>query len=132
MKEKEKGWLRRLLALPLGRCLPEIALCMLLCCLLTGYVVMTLMQREQHRQDTFAVYMQEHGQSVQAASAAPPQADSDGDSAETAADTSVQLYATPGGQRYHYDSACPGENAQAITWDEATRRGLTPCKKCAQ
>lgn len=108
---------------------------MLLCCLLTGYVVMTLVQKEQHRQDTFAVYMQEHGQSVQAASAAPPQSDSGEASAETAADasdTSVQLYATPGGQRYHYDSACPGENAQPITWDEASQRGLTPCKRCAK
>lgn len=131
MKEKEKGWLQRLLAQPLGRCLPEIALCTLLCCLLTGYVVMTLTQREQHRQDTFDVYIQEHGQSVQAASAAPPSHSGTAD-ADVPVDKSVQLYATPGGQRYHYDAACPGENAQAITWDEATQRGLTPCQRCVK
>ena len=57
-----KEWLAKLMAVPLGRCLPEIALCMLVCCMLTGYIVLHLEQKEQYRQDTFEVYLQEHGQ----------------------------------------------------------------------
>ena len=57
-----KEWLAKLMTVPLGRCLPEIALCMLVCCMLTGYIVLHLEQKEQYRQDTFEVYLQEHGQ----------------------------------------------------------------------
>lgn len=149
-----KEWLERLLSIPLGRCLPEIALCILLCCMLTGHVVLRMEQKEQYRQDTFEVYMQEYGQSVQereaedpqlqTAAVTPPLSDSaavsDEDDTEALAETSadvpvapsVQLYATPSGKRYHYDPACPGKNGQEITWDEASQRGLTPCKKCAK
>ena len=45
-----KEWLAKLMAVPLGRCLPEIALCMLVCCMLTGYIVLHLEQKEQYRQ----------------------------------------------------------------------------------
>lgn len=146
-----KEWLQRLLALPLGRCLPEIALCILLCCVLTGFVVMRLEQKEQYRRDTFEVYLQEHGQSagmedadipeVQTAAVTPSLTDSgtkpdeaDGadDVASVTVDESVTIYATPSGKRYHYDAFCPGKNGQQITWDEALSRSLTPCKKCVK
>lgn len=146
-----KALLRRVLALPLGQCLPAIAVCMLLCCVLTGFIVMRMEQKEQYRQDTFEVYLQEHGQSaeteetdlpeVQTAAVTPSLTDSDTaegvqeevDAAVSAmVDESVTIYATPSGERYHYDAACPGKNGQQITWDEALSRGLTPCKKCVK
>lgn len=66
-----KEWLAKLMAVPLGRCLPEIALCMLVCCMLTGYIVLHLEQKEQYRQDTFEVYLQEHGQQDSTAQTEP-------------------------------------------------------------
>lgn len=137
-----------ILALPLHRCLPTIALCILLCCMLTGYAVLYMEQRAQYRWDTFDVYMQEHAQpsaetsplpEMQTAAVVPETTDGADPEQETIpeavtdmAGSPVQLYATPSGARYHYDAACPGENAQEITWDEASRRGLTPCKRCAK
>lgn len=59
------------MTVPLGRCLPEIALCMLVCCMLTGYIVLHLEQKEQYRQDTFEVYLQEHGQQDSTAQTEP-------------------------------------------------------------
>lgn len=140
-KNTIKNWTARLLALPLGRCLPAIGLCLLLCCMVTGYTVLRLEQKEQYRQDTIVVY-----QSQPQTSAAAPQLPQKSAAVLTeATDTettgveevapAVQpgaegLYATPSGKRYHYDAACPGKNSQAITWEEARQRGLTPCKKC--
>lgn len=66
-----KEWLAKLMTVPLGRCLPEIALCMLVCCMLTGYIVLHLEQKEQYRQDTFEVYLQEHGQQDSTAQTEP-------------------------------------------------------------
>ena len=149
-----KEWLAKLMAVPLGRCLPEIALCMLVCCMLTGYIVLRLEQKEQYRQDTFEVYLQEHGQQTSAAHTEPPQTEPEVTvpqkgvtmpSDETALpdeevtepketttpERAEHVYASPSGKRYHYDAACPGKNGQEITWDEVERRGLTPCKKCA-
>lgn len=150
-----KEWLAKLMAVPLGRCLPEIVLCMLVCCMLTGYIVLRLEQREQYRQDTFEVYLQEHGQQASAAQAEPPQTESEIAAAPeethvaeeetarpdeevtepeetTALERAERVYASPSGKRYHYDAACPGKNGHEITWNEVERRGLTPCKKCAQ
>ena len=42
------------------------------------------------------------------------------------------LYATPSGKKYHYDKDCGGKNSKAITWEEAQKRNLEPCQKCAQ
>ena len=150
-----KERLAKLMAVPLGRCLPEIALCMLVCCMLTGYIVLRLEQKEQYRQDTFEVYLQEHGQQASAAQMEPPQTQPEVDvpqeESNAPSDKTVlpdeevaepeetvtperaeHVYASPSGKRYHYDAACPGKNGQEITWDEVERRGLTPCKKCAQ
>lgn len=51
------------------------------------------------------------------------------------ANTSVNnydtVYITPTGKRYHKNKSCSGKNAQQSTLDNATAKGLTPCKKCA-
>lgn len=41
------------------------------------------------------------------------------------------VYKTPTGKRYHYDLDCAGVNGTPTTVADATRMGLTPCKKCA-
>ncbi len=41
------------------------------------------------------------------------------------------VYATPSGSRYHLKSTCGGSNSSQIALDEALKRDLTPCKKCA-
>lgn len=43
---------------------------------------------------------------------------------------SIQVYVTPTGKKYHYDSSCNGGNYSPSTLREAQDRGLTPCKKC--
>lgn len=40
------------------------------------------------------------------------------------------VYATPRGERYHYEADCGGKNSTEITWDAVDRRGLTPCGTC--
>lgn len=43
------------------------------------------------------------------------------------------VYATPSGKRYHYEEYCANgkkKNSVEITWDDVTRRGLTPCQTC--
>lgn len=137
-----KSWMARLLAQPLGRCLPAIGLCLLLCCMVTGYTVLRLEQREQYRQDTIVVYQSQPQPSAAPTSQSPQKSASvpteTPDTAVTGAEETTQaaqpgtggLYASPSGKRYHYDAACPGKNSQPITWDEAQQRGLTPCKKC--
>lgn len=166
-QKKKRRWLtpkelwERVLAMSVGDCLPWIAACMLLCSIATGYTVLWLEQKEQHRMDTFEVYRQEYkkwvidaaaeelAQEQQAAeeAAAAAAAENDqvpedtqaleqgtADTTQEAADPPVQeqrVYASPSGKRYHYDAACPGKNGQEITWDEVERRGLTPCQKCA-
>lgn len=145
----------RVLNMTVGDCLPWIAACILLCSIGTGYAVLFLEQKEQYRQDTFEVYLQEHGQQAAAVSTEPPQTTQEkkpspaatvpdeeqspeqeaGETQQEPSDTSAQtehVYASPSGKRYHYDAVCPGKNGQEITWDEVERRGLTPCKKCAQ
>ncbi len=47
-------------------------------------------------------------------------------------DTSGTVYVTPTGKRYHLDPDCGGKNSRPATLNDATGRGLTPCKKCAQ
>lgn len=41
------------------------------------------------------------------------------------------VYITPTGRRYHYDGNCNGGTYIPSTLQEALRRGLTPCSKCA-
>lgn len=45
--------------------------------------------------------------------------------------TSVTVYITPTGKRYHYSKSCAGKNAMARDLDAVTG-SYTPCKKCAQ
>lgn len=45
--------------------------------------------------------------------------------------TSRTVYITPTGKRYHFDSNCNGGTYIPSTLQEALRRGLTPCNKCA-
>lgn len=130
-----KVLLQKLLAVPLGRCLPEIALCLLLCCVATGYIVLRVEQKEQYYRDTFEVYLQEHGHQAVTAQTAPPQSEpaqaaQEEVTASVEPSDAVHIYAAPSGKRYHYDAACAGKNGQEITWAEAQQRGLTPCKKC--
>ena len=42
----------------------------------------------------------------------------------------VRLYATPTGERYHYEGSCNGGTYYPTTLAEITGRGLTPCDKC--
>ena len=59
------------------------------------------------------------------------------ESANTDAITSAPVvggavYRTPSGRRYHLDPDCGGKNSYAVTLEQATAAGLTPCQKCAQ
>lgn len=125
-----KALLQKLLAVPLGRCLPEIALCLLLCCVATGYIVLRVEQKAQYHRDTFEVYLQEHGQQAVIAQTEPAQAAQEEVTAPLEPSDAEHIYAAPSGKRYHYDAACSGESGQEITWAEAQQRSLTPCKKC--
>lgn len=42
----------------------------------------------------------------------------------------TKLYATPTGERYHYDGSCNGGTYYETSLAEITGRGLTPCDKC--
>lgn len=69
-----------------------------------------------------------------AAAEAAAQAAAEQQAAEQAAaaqTNSRMVYVTPTGKRYHYSASCAGKNATEATLDQATARGLTPCKKCA-
>lgn len=44
--------------------------------------------------------------------------------------TTVQIYVTRTGSKYHYDSTCNGGTYYLSTLAEALARGLTPCNKC--
>lgn len=146
IREALKAWLKRLLALPLGQCLPALALCLLLCCTVTGFAVLRMEQKTQFRRDTIVVVQPQDqltaSQTTQKAAPAPTVADEpEGEKApaameeqkeETAAPRTELVYASPSGKRYHYDPICPGKNGQEVTWDEVERRGLTPCKKCVK
>ncbi len=46
--------------------------------------------------------------------------------------TGDTVYCTPTGKRYHRDIDCGGKNSSPININDAIKRGLTPCKKCAQ
>lgn len=35
-------------------------------------------------------------------------------------------------KRYHYEAECAGKYSHEITWDEVSRRGLTPCGNCVE
>ncbi len=50
----------------------------------------------------------------------------------TAEENGTVVYVTPTGKRYHLIATCGGKNSTAATLEQALRRGLTPCKKCAQ
>lgn len=45
-------------------------------------------------------------------------------------DTSPTVYVTPYGDKYHFSSACAGNNATATTQNKAIRTGKDRCKKC--
>ena len=51
---------------------------------------------------------------------------------ETADAYEWTVYITKSGKRYHQDPNCGGKNAWATTLEDAKKRGLTPCQKCAQ
>lgn len=42
----------------------------------------------------------------------------------------INLYATPAGEKYHYDGSCNGGTYYQTTLAEITGRKLTPCDKC--
>lgn len=46
-------------------------------------------------------------------------------------DTSRTVYVTPYGEKYHFSSACAGENATATTLNKAKASGKDACGKCA-
>lgn len=45
-------------------------------------------------------------------------------------ETSIIVYTTPTGKKYHYNKSCAGKNAIQSTKEKAVNIGLTPCKKC--
>ncbi len=46
--------------------------------------------------------------------------------------TSLEVYRTPSGKRYHLDAECGGKNSYSVTMYEALNAGLSPCSKCAK
>lgn len=40
------------------------------------------------------------------------------------------VYATPSGEKYHYEEKCGGKNSVEITWSDVDRRHLEPCGTC--
>ncbi len=40
------------------------------------------------------------------------------------------VYASPSGEKYHYEADCAGVNSVEITWDQVSRRHLDPCGTC--
>jgi len=53
------------------------------------------------------------------------------DPGNSSAGITGQLYATKSGECYHYIESC-AQNAKPITLEEAQRRHLRPCEKCAR
>ena len=47
-------------------------------------------------------------------------------------ESSVTVYRTSSGKRYHLDPDCGGKNSYAVSLQDAKDAGLTPCQKCAQ
>ena len=50
----------------------------------------------------------------------------------SSASQSKTVYVTKTGKKYHYNGSCNGGTYYASTLEEAKRRGLTPCEKCAK
>lgn len=46
--------------------------------------------------------------------------------------TTHTIYVTRTGKKYHYDGHCNGGTYYESTYEEATRRHLTPCEKCVK
>lgn len=44
--------------------------------------------------------------------------------------TSITVYITPTGSKYHFDSHCNGGSYSATTLESAKNSGYTPCGKC--
>ena len=42
------------------------------------------------------------------------------------------IYRTPTGKKYHFDAECGGKYSFAVTLEQATNSGLSPCSKCAK
>lgn len=49
----------------------------------------------------------------------------------TSAKDLESVYRTPGGNKYHRDAKCGGDNAYSVQYGQAVKDGLQPCKKCA-
>lgn len=116
----------------LRRWAPWMGVCAIVLFMVVGGAMVAVQQREEYRASSFDAYLEEvtAQRTAQAETEEPPVE-------EPQMPSPVQLegaqavYAAPSGKRYHFDSACPGENGREITWDEVAARGLTPCKKCA-
>lgn len=123
---KLRGWLRRWA--------PWMGVCAIVLFMVAGGAMVAAQQQEEYRASSFDAYLEE----VAAQRATQPETEEPTvDEPDTQTPSPVQpegaqiVYAAPSGKRYHFDSACPGENGREITWDEVAARGLTPCKKCA-
>lgn len=123
---KLRGWLKRWA--------PWMGVCGIVLFMVIGGAMVAMQQREEYRASSFDAYLEE----VTAQRATQPVTEEPAvDEPDTQTPSPVQpegaqaVYAAPSGKRYHFDSACPGENGREITWDEVAARGLTPCKKCA-
>lgn len=46
-------------------------------------------------------------------------------------DSTITVYVTPTGKRYHLNAVCGGKNSKETTMENALAKGLTPCQKCA-
>lgn len=119
----------------LKRWAPWMGVCAIVLFMVVGGAMVAVQQREEYRVGAFETYLQEAEaqRATQAETEEPPVEERP----DTQTPSAVQpegaqaVYATSNGKRYHFDSACPGENGREITWDEVVARGLTPCKKCA-
>lgn len=114
----------------LKRWAPWMGVCAILLFMVVGGAMVAVQQREEYRAGAFETYLEE----IAAQRAAQPETEEPPAEEMPPAvqpEGAQTVYASPSGKRYHFDSACPGENGREITWDEVTARGLTPCKKCA-
>ena len=110
----------------LSRYAPRLGLLVIVLFVFVSSITVAVWQRQQYRRDTFDVYLAET-----AVERAARQAQLDA-VPTVQPETEGPIYATPSGKRYHNDPQCPGKNGCQITWAEAARRGLTPCKKCVK
>lgn len=116
----------------LKRWAPWMGVCAIVLFMVVGGAMVAVQQREEYRASSFDAYLEEvAAQRAAQTETEEPAVEEPQMLSPVQPEGAQAVYAAPSGKRYHFDSACPGENGREITWDEVAARGLTPCKKCA-